>query len=72
MNTTPSTTVIFAVVLIAIVVAVAGWLIVQRQRSLRLKRRFGPEYDLTVSAFPNRARGEAELLKRREQRVARD
>ncbi len=70
MNTTPSTTVIFAVVLIAIVVAVAGWLIVQRQRSLRLKRRFGPEYDLTVSEFPNRARGEAELLKR-EQRVAR-
>lgn len=70
MNTTATNTVIFAVVLIAVVVAVVAWLAIQRQRSLRLKRRFGPEYDLTVSEFHSRPRAEAELLKR-EQRVAR-
>jgi hypothetical protein len=71
MTTVPSNnTVIFAVLLIALVVAIVAWLIVQRQRTRRLKRRFGPEYDLTVSEFPNQAKAEAELLKR-EQRVAR-
>jgi hypothetical protein len=43
---------------------------VQRQRSQRLKRRFGPEYDLTVSEFRSQAKAEAELLTR-EKRVAR-
>ncbi len=70
MTTAPTNTVIFAVLLIASIMAVAAWLIVQRQRSLRLKRRFGPEYDLTVSEFPNQAKADAELLDR-EQRVAR-
>lgn len=70
MTTTPTNTVIFAVLLIAIVIAVVVWLIVQRQRSLRLKRRFGPEYDLTVSEFRSQAKAEAELLTR-EKRVAR-
>jgi hypothetical protein len=70
MITAPTNTVIFAVLLLALVFAVAVWLIVQRQRSLRLKRRFGPEYDLTVSEFRSQAKAEAELLTR-EKRVAR-
>ena len=70
MTTAPTNTVILAILLIAIVSAVAGWLIIRRQRSLRLRRRFGPEYDLTVSKFSNQGKAEAELLKR-EQRVAR-
>jgi hypothetical protein len=70
MTTTPTNTVILAVLLIAVVFAVVAWLIIQRQRSLRLKRRFGPEYDLTVSEFPSQAKAEAELLTR-EKRVAR-
>ena len=69
MNTTPSNIVIFAVLLAAVVLAVVAWLVVQRQRSLRLKRRFGPEYDLTVSEFRSQTKAEAELLIR-EQRVA--
>ncbi len=69
MNMTPTNTAIFAVLLIALVIAVVAWLIVQRQRSLRLKRRFGPEYDLTVSEFRSQAKAEAELLTR-EKRVA--
>lgn len=70
MNMTPTITAILAVLLIALVIAVVAWLIVQRQRSLRLKRHFGPEYDLTVSEFRSQAKAEAELLTR-EKRVAR-
>jgi hypothetical protein len=62
MNTTPPNTVIFTLLLIAVVLAVVAWLIVQRQRSLRLKRRFGPQYDLTVSEFHSRTTAETELL----------
>lgn len=70
MNPTPSNTAIFVVLLVAVVLAVVAWLIVQRQRSLHLKRRFGPEYDLTVSEFRSRTKAETELQKR-EDRVAR-
>ncbi len=69
MTTAPTNTVIFAILLIAIVAAVVAWLMIQRQRSLRLKRRFGPEYDLTVSEFHSQGKAEAELLER-EKRVA--
>jgi preprotein translocase subunit SecG len=62
MNATPPNTVIFVLLLIAVVLAVVGWLIVQRQRSLRLKRRFGTQYDLTVSEFHSRTTAETELL----------
>jgi hypothetical protein len=60
MNTTPPNTAIVVLLLIAVIAAVA-WLM-QRQRSLRLKRRFGPEYDLTVSEFHSRTETETELL----------
>lgn len=69
MTTAPTNTVIFAILLIAIVAAVVAWLMIQRQRSLRLKRRFGPEYDLTVSEFHSQGKAEAELMER-EKRVA--
>jgi hypothetical protein len=62
MNTTPPNTVIFVLLLIAAVLAVVAWLTVQRQRSLRLRRRFGPQYDLTVSEFHSPPRAETELL----------
>jgi hypothetical protein len=70
MTTAPINTVIFAVLLIALILAALAWLIVQRKRSQRLKRRFGPEYDLTVSEFRSQSRAEAELIAR-ENRVAR-
>ncbi len=70
MNTMPTNTVIFVVILVAVALVAVAWLIVQRQRSLRLKRRFGPEYDLAVSEYHGRTKAEAELLKR-EHRVAR-
>jgi hypothetical protein len=70
MNISPTNAAIFAVLLIAAVLAAVVWLMVQRNRSQRLKRRFGPEYDLAVSEFRSRGRAEAELMAR-ENRVAR-
>ena len=69
MTTAPHNTVIFAVLLVALALAVVAWLILQRQRSLGLKRRFGPEYDLAVSNLGSRSKAEAELSSR-EKRVA--
>lgn len=45
MATVPTNTLILMVVLIAIAIGIVAWLVMQRQRSLHLKRRFGPEYD---------------------------
>jgi hypothetical protein len=70
MNTIPTNTLIFAVLLIALGIAVVVWFVMQKQRSAKLKQRFGPEYDRAVVDFGGRTRAEAELLKR-EQRVAR-
>jgi hypothetical protein len=69
MTTAPTNTIIFAVLLIVLAFAVVAWLIIQRQRSLSLKRRFGPEYDLAVSKFGSRSKAEADLSSR-EKRVA--
>jgi hypothetical protein len=69
MKTIPTDTVIAAALLIALVIAVVAWLVMQRKRSARLKERFGPEYDRAVIDFGGRTRAEAELQKR-EQRVA--
>jgi hypothetical protein len=60
---------IIVILLIALVIAVIGWAAVQRQRSRRLKQRFGAEYDATVSAHHSRGNAEAELIER-EKRVA--
>ena len=60
MNTTLPNIVMVVLLLLA-VIAVVGWLM-QRRRSLRLKRRSGPEYDLTVSEFHPRTKTEIELL----------
>jgi hypothetical protein len=70
MNAIPTNTVIAAVLVIALVLAVVAWLFMQRQRSAKLKQRFGLEYDRTVSEFGSRAKAEAELTAR-EKRVAR-
>jgi hypothetical protein len=58
MTTAPANTILFTVLLIAFVIIAS--LIVQRQRSLRLKRRFGPEYDLTVAEFRTKSGADAE------------
>jgi hypothetical protein len=69
MNTITTNTVVAAVLLIALVIGAVAWLVMQKQRTLKLKQRFGPEYDQTVSEFGNRVKAEAELTSR-EKRVA--
>jgi len=69
MNTIPTSTVIAAVLLIALVIGVAAWLVTQKQRTLKLKQHFGSEYDQTVAELGSREKGEAELTSR-ERRVA--
>jgi hypothetical protein len=69
MNTIPTNSVIAAVLLIAIVISVVAWFVMQKQRTLKLKQRFGSEYDVTVSEFGSRVKAEAELTSR-EKRVA--
>jgi len=69
MNSVPTDTIILAVIVVLVVLVAVAWLVVQQQRSTRLKRRFGAEYDAAVSQFHSKAKAEAELL-RRERRVA--
>jgi hypothetical protein len=69
MTTVPMNTLILAIVLIVLAVGAVAWLVMQKQRSANLKRRFGPEYDRAVKEYGGRTKAEAELAKR-EQRVA--
>jgi len=50
------------VIVIGVVVLLAvGWFVYDRQRSKRLRQRYGPAYDQTVSELGNRRRAEAQL-----------
>ena len=69
MNTIPMNTVIIAAVLIVVALAAIAWAVTQRRRSLKLRQRFGPEYDRAVNELAGKTKAEAELAKR-EQRVA--
>jgi len=70
MTTVPTTTFMFAILLIILVAGVIAWFVMQKQKSLTLRRRFGPEYDRALAEYGSRAKAEAELTKRA-QRVAR-
>src|SRR5437667_5185069 len=66
----PPIDVIVAIVTALLVVGVIAWAVIRQEKTTRLKRRFGPEYDAAVAQFHSRSRAEAELAKR-EARVAR-
>jgi hypothetical protein len=53
-----------------ILVALAVWFFIRGKQSDKLRGRFGPEYDRTVSQYGGRSKGESEL-KAREKRVER-
>src|SRR5207253_9926867 len=55
-------------VLVVIVVALAALYAVRQQRSSRLRRRFGPEYDRTVESTGDQKRAEQELADREQRR----
>jgi hypothetical protein len=69
MNTTTSAMILVVLLVAAAVGAIVGISIYKRRQSLRLKTRFGGEYDRTVKELGDQARAEAEL-RQREARVA--
>jgi hypothetical protein len=56
--------VIVAMVAVAVVVLVVSLVVGRRQRTQRLRRRFGPEYERTVSHTGARKAAEQDLLER--------
>jgi hypothetical protein len=57
----PVPVIVVAIVAIAALVIVVGWLATERRRSMQLKERFGPEYDRAVASTGERRRAESEL-----------
>jgi hypothetical protein len=69
MDTTTTNWVVLAVVLIVMLAVAAALIYSQRRKhSLRLKERFGPEYESTVKRLGSQTKAEAELAAR-EKRV---
>ena len=61
--------IIVLAVIIFMLIGLGGWYLVGHKRSERLRQRFGPEYDKTLSVHQNQQQAEAELA-RREDRVS--
>jgi hypothetical protein len=66
MNTVPTNTLLLTLILLLLVVGAIAWIVVQRQRTNRLQRRFGTEYGRTIKELGSRAKAEKELAKREE------
>ncbi len=64
-----STAMLIAVIVIVIAVAVAAWFFIQREKSRKLRGKFGPEYDRTVQERGDVRKAEAEL-ENRQKRVS--
>lgn len=64
------TLIVVASIVVAIVVVAVVWMYLQRQRRVRLRERFGPEYDRAVHEAGAQAKAET-LLEARARRVDR-
>jgi hypothetical protein len=60
--------IIVVILLVAIIIGLAAYIYFQKTRTQKLQRRFGPEYDRTVSRHGSQSEAEAEL-RAREERV---
>jgi hypothetical protein len=63
-----TTTLVVLVVIVAAVIGIGAYLFIQRRRSEKLRRQFGPEYKRTVDKYGDQGKAEAELAAR-EKRV---
>ena len=59
---------IIIIVLVVVVLALAGFIYIQRNRSDKLRSRFGPEYERAIADSGGKGKAEAQLLER-EKRV---
>jgi len=58
------TLIVVASIVVAIVVIAVAWMYSQRQRRVRLRERFGPEYDRVIHEAGAQAKAEAQLEER--------
>ena len=63
-----STTVILLVIVI-VALAIAAWALIQRQKTLRMRGKYGPEYD-RLAVEQGSARSAENILEQREKRVS--
>jgi len=63
-----TTTILIVVVIVAL--AVAAWALIQRQKTLKLRSKYGPEYD-RLAQTEHSSRGAEKVLEQREKRVSR-
>ena len=63
------TLMVIAIVVAAIVVVLAVWMLFSRRKTAALRARFGPEYDHAVHEFGNQAKAE-DALAARQRRIA--
>jgi hypothetical protein len=66
MNAMPTNTLLLGLILLLLVTGAIVWMLMQRQRTNRLKKRFGTEYGRTIEQFGGRTKAESELAKREE------
>jgi hypothetical protein len=59
-----NTHLLWVIIAVAIVIAIGAWLLIRRERSARLRRRFGPEYERTVKEQGGVRKAEATLQAR--------
>jgi hypothetical protein len=64
-----NTLIIVAIIVVLVIIAAVAWVVYRKQRSERLRREFGPEYDRAVREYGDPERAEAALADR-EKRVA--
>lgn len=69
MHAVPTNTLLLALILLVLVIGGVVWIVMQRHRTVRLKKRFGTEYGRTIQELGSRTKAESELA-RREERVA--
>ena len=64
MNTSVSPVTLILVAALVLAVCVVAWMYVQKQRTQKLRSKFGPEYDNAMAQNKDRHDAEAELQKR--------
>jgi hypothetical protein len=64
-----SGTTMILIVVVILALAIAGWAMMQRQKTLRLRNRYGPEYDRLAEREQSARRAEG-VLEQREKRVS--
>ena len=61
-----STAALIILIVLIVMAAIVAWDFLQKRRTIRLRSRFGPEYEHVIDEYGNRSRAEKELHRRAE------